>query len=274
MKKLLPALFIFYFPTILFAGGEPQTNGGRSLALGNSSVTLSDPFSVFNNQGGMAFLKDISIGLFTERKFLLSDIGYNAFGFTLPTKSGVFGVSAGYFGFDLYNEKKAGLAYSRLLTENIAAGIQCDYLGTSIAEYGNASAFTFEAGMMVKIGDKITTGAHVFNPVRVSSGIAGEKIPTTLDIGISYEPDKKVLLTTEAFKDIDQPAQFRAGVEYRIADALHLRCGIQTNPSIYTFGVGINVKNLKIDLASQYHPVLGITPGVALVYSFAKKSSE
>src|SRR5262245_21201539 len=113
MKKQLLLLFsIICFPFLTKAGNEPQSIGARSNALGNASITLSDPFSLFNNQAAMAFVNNISIGLYTERRFMLKELSYNAGGVTLPTKSGVFGLSANYYGFDLYNEKKIGLAYA------------------------------------------------------------------------------------------------------------------------------------------------------------------
>jgi hypothetical protein len=259
MKKHLLLLFsILFFHFSSYAGNEPQSIGARSNALGNASLTLSDAFSLFNNQAAMAFIKDITIGLYTERRFMLKELSFNAGGVILPTKSGVFGLSANYYGFDQYNEKKFGLAYGRRFTEKISGGIQIDYLGTSISEYGNASTFTFEAGLLVKITEQLTTAAHIFNPVRVNSGFTDEKIPTTLKVGLSYEPGKKVLLAIEAKKNIDERVETDAGIEYRVIDALHLRAGVQTNPSAYSFGAGINVKQLKIDLTTSYHPVLGV----------------
>ncbi len=219
----------------------------------------------------MAFINKVSICLFTERKFLLKELSYNAAGITIPTKSGVFGFSANYYGFDLYNEKKIGLAYSRLFTEKLAAGIQFDYLGTSISEYGNASAFTFEAGLMMKINEKISAGVHVFNPVRINVGFAEEKIPTSISLGLSYMPGDKVLLAAETKKNIDDPAQLCLGVEYQVIDALHLRVGIETNPSVYSFGIGINIKQLKIDAGTSYHLVLGASPQLSISYLFARK---
>ncbi|MBA3648005.1 MAG: hypothetical protein H0W62_05555 [Chitinophagales bacterium] len=271
MKKLLLLIIsVCYFNFQLFASGEPLSVGGRNAAMGNASVTLSDAFSVFNNQAGMAFLQGFSAGLFTQRNFGISELSFSAGGVTLPTKSGVFGLSAGYFGFSGYNEKKAGLAYSRLFGSKISGGIQIDYLGTSISEYGNASAFTFEAGLIVKVSDHFTTGAHVFNPVRINSGFANEKIPTTFNLGVSYAPNSKVLIASEIAKDIDFPVHFRAGIEYQVIEVLYLRAGIETKPSQYTFGFGINLDQLKIDFASSYHPVLGVTPQISLSYTFGK----
>ncbi|MBA2422222.1 MAG: hypothetical protein H0V61_03250 [Chitinophagales bacterium] len=273
MKKYIPILFCLshFLSFACFAGNEPHSIGARSNALGNASITLSDPFSVFNNQAALAYINEISIGLYSERRFLLKELSYNAAGIIFPTKSGVFGFSANYYGFDLYNEKKIGLAYSRLFTEKIAAGIQLDYLGTSISEYGNASAFTFEAGLMMKINDKISTGVHVFNPVRVNTGFADEKIPTTIRLGLSFMPGNKVLLAVETKKNIQDPAQLCLGLEYRVVDALHLRAGIETNPSVYSFGIGINIKQLKIDASTRYHALLGASPQISVSYLFARK---
>jgi len=273
-KHLLAIYFIVCIVDISLGGFEPPSIGARSNALGNASSTISDPYSLFNNQACMAFEQGISLALYTERKFLLKELSFYAGGVTLPTKSGAFGLSANYFGFDAYNEKKIGLAYSRLFTEKLSGGIQIDYLGTSIAEYGNASTFTFEAGLLIKITDQLVTAAHVFNPVRVNSGYVEEKVPTTFRLGASYQPGKKIWLAAEAKKEIDHAAQFQAGIEYRVLDALHLRTGFQTNPSLYCFGIGINLDKLSIDLSTTYHSVLGVTPQFSISYRFDNHSSH
>ena len=275
MKKLL--LIFFCIPSLLsltFAGNEPQSIGARINAMGGAGLTLSDPYSVFNNQAAMAFVDGISVALYTEQRFLLKELSYHAGGVILPTKLGAFGLSVNYYGFDLYNEKKIGLAYSRLFSNKISGGIQIDYVGTSISEYGNASTFTVELGLLVKITNQLTTAAHVFNPVRVNSGFTDEKIPTTLKLGLAYQPGKKVLIDAEVQKNIDELARFSSGIEYQVVDAFHLRAGFQTNPSVYCFGVGINVKQLKIDLATTYHAVLGVSPQFSISYQFSKKSSS
>jgi hypothetical protein len=271
MKKIYFLLLISSTPFFLSASNDPITGGARSLSLGTASLTLSDPYSVLNNQAAMAFQKEISFSLYAEQRFLQSELGYYAGGLTLPTKSGVFGLALNYSGFDLYNEQKLGLAYARLFTKNISGGIQIDYLSTSISEYGTAAALTFELGLLVKINEQLSTAVHVYNPVAVKSGFDDEKIPTLFRLGLSYEAGKKVLLISEVAKDIDFPARFKAGVEYKIIDVLSLRGGIATNPSQYSLGVGINVKHLKIDLASSYHQLLGFTPAFSLNYVFGKK---
>ena len=271
MKKIYLLFIILYFPFHLFASNDPMTGGARSLSLGSCSVTLADPYSILSNQAAMAFEKEISFALYAENRFLQKELGYYSGGLTLPTKSGTFGLAINYSGFDLYNEKKIGLGYGRLFSKNISGSLQMDYLSTSISEYGSASALTFELGLLVKINKQLSTAAHLYNPVAVKSGFDDEKIPTLFRLALSYEPSDKIFMITEIAKDIDFPARFKAGIEYRIINELHLRGGIATNPSQYSLGVGINVQHLKIDLASSYHQILGFTPAFSLSYVFAKK---
>jgi hypothetical protein len=271
MKKLLLFYSLFTIYHSLLASNDPFTGGARSLGLGSCSVTLSDPYSILNNQAAMAFQKEISFSIYAEQRYVQKELGYYAGGFTLPTKSGTFGLAINYNGFDLFNEKKIGLAYARKFSDKVSGGIQLDYLSTSISEYGTSSAFTAELGLLIKFSDQLSAGAHVFNPYPIKSGFGDEKIPTLFQFGLSYEAGKKILLMTEAEKDIDNTARFKAGLEYKIVDALHLRGGIATNPSQYSLGVGINVQQLKIDLAASYHQVLGVTPAISLNYLFGKK---
>jgi len=271
MKKLLLLCSLLTIHHSLFATSDPFIGSARSLALGGSTLTLSDPYSILNNQAAMAFQKNLSFSLFAEQRYLESELGYYAGGLTLPVKNGAFGLAINYDGFDLFNEKKIGISYARLFSKNVSGGIQFDYLSTSISEYGTSSTFTAELGLLAKVTDQFSIAAHVFNPFAVSSGFVDDKVPTTFQLGLSYEPSKKVFLSAEAAKDIDNPAQLRVGVEYRVVDALYLRGGIGTNPSRYSFGAGINMKNLKIDLAAAYHQVLGVTPAISLSYVFEKK---
>jgi hypothetical protein len=274
MKKFFPCFILLVlccFPLLLFSSTNPVVSGARSLGMASAGVTLADPYSILGNQAGMAFQDQVSFSLHGENRFLQSELGAYAAGITLPIKSGAFGLAVNYTGFDLYNESKIGVAYALLFAKNISGSLQLDYCSTSISEYGTASAFTAEAGLMLKINQQLTAAAHVFNPLAIGSGFEEESIPTVFRLGLSYAPGEKVLLIGEAEKDIDFPARAKAAIEYRVAEVLHLRGGVATNPSQYSFGFGLQVQNLKIDLASSYHQVLGLSPGISVNYSFGKK---
>jgi hypothetical protein len=266
-----------YIYTLLFSvcsfaliASENQLAGARSAGMGNASVTLSDAWSVFHNQAGLARLEKITAGAYYENRFLVPELGVKALALAMPTKSGVFGVSLSQFGFSLYNESKVGVAYSMLLSEKVSGGIQLNYLNTFIGEgYGNRGVFTGEAGVQAEVAPGLIVGAHIFNPFRVRlAHYANERIPVIMRLGLGYKISEKVLLCAETQKNSDLKPIVRVGMEYHITEQLYLRAGVSTNPSMNTFGAGLNLKNFRFDFSSSIHSVLGYSPQISLTRAF------
>lgn len=245
-------------------------HGGRSAAMGLSSAAVSDFWSVTNNQAGMAFYDKTAAGVYFENRYLIKELGTQAGAFTLKTKFGVLGATVGYSGDASFSTTKAGLAYARKFGNRFSAGVQLDYIATVLGEeYGKRGNITFDAGIMVKLTDQLTFGAHTFNPLHVQlSEYNNERIPSTVNAGFGYTFSDKLLLTAEACKNSEFPMEFRSGVEYKLGNVAFARVGLSTNPARYTFGFGIAMKNLTLDLSSSVHSQLGYSPQVSMQYAF------
>jgi hypothetical protein len=270
--KIIP---VFLFFSVLFvlkaAGGNDNTPaGGRSAAMGSASVALCDFWSVHNNQSGLAGFTDIAAGAYFENRFLLKEMSRKVVAVVLPSRSGVFGLSFNNFGSSLYSENKVGLAFGRTFGSNFSAGLQLDYLNTHLSEnYGNHSAITFEAGVQARLNRNLLLAAHVFNPLNAKlSSVTSERIHSVIRLGAAYNFSEKLILTGEAEKNIDQKMQIKSGMEYCVVDKALVRAGITTNPMTYTFGFGLDLKKLKVDLSSTVHQVLGYSPQVSVCYYF------
>ncbi len=247
--------------------GSPGIAGAYGAGMGNAGATYYGVYSAFSNQAGLAMMDDTQFGaaIFAERRFLLAEMQNVGFAAALPTKSGTFAVSATNFGDKRYSEQRAGLAYARKLGKNLALGAQFDYIGTRIAEYESTASLTFEVGMQARVLKKIRLGAHIFSPMRVKLN-AIDYIPTILSLGVGYEANKKLLLTGGFEQDLRNQPVGRVGVDYKIVEALSIRAGVSTNPAQSSFGIGLNIKPVQIDIAAQYHPILGFTPSISLLY--------
>lgn len=274
-------LFLFFFSltcfsNVVIASGDNFLSGGRAAALSGAAITLSDVYATTNNQAGLGFMTDFSVGVYTDRKFLNAKVNNINVAAALPfEKVGTFGLSANYYGFSLYNETKIGLAYARKFGTKFAMGVQFDYMRLNMAELGQRDFFTLELGMQYKPWKVLTFGAHIYNPIPYKvEPVFGERLPTIIKFGVGYEPAQKVLIAAEYEQDIYYKPRFKAGVEYRVIKYVSLRAGAQTAPFCGTFGFGINVTGLKLDAAAVYHPVMGFTPHLALSYSFAKKKKK
>lgn len=267
MKVVSTIIFItMLFALCAKAGNDNTPAGGRSSAMGSASVAISDFWSVHNNQAGLAGFTSTAAGIYFENQYMLKELSRKSLAFVLPSRTGVFGVSYNNFGSVLYNESKIGLAFARRFGGNFSAGIQLDYLKTHLSEnYGNRSAFTFEAGLQARVNKNLVIGVHVFNPLNVKlSGITEERIPAIVRIGAGYNFSEALLLTGEIEKNIDLKTRIKSGVEYKVVKQAFVRAGITTNPTTYSFGFGLDLKKLKIDFSSTVHQVLGYSPQLSI----------
>jgi len=270
VSSFLLTVFLVVSNLLTAQNALPPSAGASGLAMGNTGVTFENIYSAFKNQAGLARLSGVSFAVQAEQRFLAAGLNSGSVAFGYPTKSGTFGLALNYFGYQIYNEQKIGLSYARLLDKNLSIGAQVDYVGLRFqdAEYGNRGTVTFEIGMQARIFKSFIVGAHVFSPVRIKlTDNPEDVIPTQLNIGGSYQPSEKVTVTFEVEKDIDYPISFKAGVEYFPVEKFGIRAGTGTKPTQNSFGFGLRLDPVEIDLGASFHWELGFTPAISLAYT-------
>jgi hypothetical protein len=242
--------------------------------MGNLSVAIPDFWSVYNNQAIMPFYGRMAMGVYYDNRYLLKETSSAVLGFVLPLKNGsdVFGVSLYHYGGGNFGAMKAGIAYSKSFASVFSFGLQFDYLLDYFqdAMYGKRSGFTFETGLYGQITKSLSMGFHVYNPARLKmityNGIT-EYIPTVLRLGLAYKFKEKCTVGLDVEKNLDTKIQVHTGVEYTIIKHLILRGGIRFPDFSFSLGAGTQWKGLSIDFASSYHPYLGYSPQLAIIYA-------
>lgn len=274
MNQLLWAaslLFLLNFP--LHLSGQNVPSGARSAAMGMASVALSDVWSSYNNQAGLAWLKGTQSGAFYENSFITAELNRLGLAVSVPVqKVGTFGFSFTRSGYVQYNENKFGLCYARKFGDVFSLGVQINLNWLHIGDvYGNLLTATGELSFQVKPVKKWVIAAHVYNPTRTPlSEYQREKLPTIFRLGTSYRFHEKLIASIEGEASIEYSPTFRAGVEYRPVKLLYVRAGINTNPVSPSFGFGVYVKKFQMDAAAFWNPLLGFSPQVSMSYGFGK----
>lgn len=243
---------------------------------GAYSIQHADVFSFTANQASLAQIKNSAAAIFAERRFLLSELNNYTAVIGLTTNSGNFGLKANYSGFTDYNETQIGLAYGRKLGSKLDIGAQFNYNGISIADgYGNASAISVELGTIFHITDKLNAGVHINNPVGGKFGKdQQEKLSSVYGFGIGYDASEKFFISAEIEKEEDRPANINAGFQYKFIPQLLVRAGMSTATSSAWVGFGLTLKSFRLDITSSYHPELGISPGILLLFNFKSAPSK
>jgi hypothetical protein len=226
------------------------------------------------NQATLAQLKNPSVGVYAERRFMLSELNSYTAAIGLPTRSGNFGLKANYFGFSDYNETQLGLAYARKLGNKVDVGAQFNYNGISISSgYGNSSAVSFEIGTVLHISERLHAGIHANNPAGGKFGKnGGEELSSVYTLGIGYDASEKFYVSAEIVKEEDRPVNVNAGLQYKFIPQLMARAGMSSGTSSAWLGLGLTIRSFRLDVTTNYHPQLGITPGLLLLFNFKPPS--
>lgn len=274
MKKLFLLVLLSSSLLTNAQGWLPQ--GARSAGLGGSSVTLVDAFAFHHNPGALGFLEEGTAGVSYETRFLLRELQSQSIAVAQPLKTGVISVGGQFYGFETFRTNRIGVGYSMKLTDNLATGVQMNYLSLRLDPfYGVKHSVTGEAGMLATLGDDLTFGFSVVNLGRARlSEFQDDRFSTVMRLGASYKLMEELLFVIELEQEVTYDTRLRAGLEYNPTDRFYFRCGVQGAPMDFSFGTGFKFGNLKLDLATYYNQILGWTPGASLIYNFKKKNNE
>lgn len=274
MKICLTTFMLTVYGAFHAQGWQPA--GARSMSMANSSVALEDVWSFQHNPGALARVRSTSAGLNYETRYLLKELQSQAFVFAQPLKIGVISAGAQMYGYKYYRTIRAGLGYSLKLGEKLSAGVQLNYQGLRIENYGSKGIVTAEAGILAKISEKVSLGFGIFNLGRTKlSSYEDDRFSTFMRLGISYKISGKVLVLLETEKEIESRLRIKGGLEYELLNRFFIRAGGASNPVEITSGFGYQFDNgLKMDLGSAWQQHLGWSPHFGLTYQFNKVQSH
>lgn len=266
MKATTIILFLFLSATVFGQGWS--TMGGRSMSMGNASVTLKDVWGYHNNPGALGALEKLSVGISYENRFLLKELQSQGVAVAIPLKVGVLSVGGQVYGYNQFRSYNTGLGYSMKLSDKFYAGVQMNYQGLRLAEnYGSKNSVTAAVGVYANITEDWKLGMSVYNLGRTKlSDFEDDRFSTVMRLGTSYRFSDKVLVAFEAEKDIEYDVRVKAGIEYQLIDNFYLRGGVATSPVEVTFGAGYKFKFIQLSLGSAYHQTLGWSPHFSIVY--------
>ncbi len=202
-------------------------------SMGAYSSMQTDPFGFTGNQAALAKLESAGVGVWGERRFMLSETSVYGLAAAVPTKMGNFGLQLNYSGFANFNDNKIGLAYARSLGKLVDLGVQFNYYGYRIPQYGNASAINFEIGAIMHFSEKFHGGIHVYNPVGGKLGkVEDEKLASAYKLGLGYDASDNFLHQHRDHKRRGQSSE------------CDRRCAIPVHEEIFCKG-GLHQRNRK-----------------------------
>jgi hypothetical protein len=220
-------------------------------------------------QGRFAYQQPWSLTFLSH----LSAVGFTA----LPHHAG--GIALGFQslgtrdgGYTMASESEVFLSHGLILQEDIHTSLAFGYtlkligysLGQSVAneqgiseDLGSASTFGLDIGATAQMWDRFKIGGAFKNINHPQLGANMKRdLPRTLSAGASYFPYYGVRTTFDIERTLSGETQFKGGVNATVVKPLDLRFGIASNPNTFSAGFGLRWREMVLDYAFIYHPVL------------------
>lgn len=282
-------------------GNGPGVRGARAAALGNASVALDgEAWAVANNPAGLGSLARPAAGFYAQNRYFSAALNVGAAAVALPlgapqspetateepgaapvaaapvappawARRGVVALEAQRFGGALYNETRVGAGYGYRLGQ-ISVGARVEMLQISIEGLGSRRVALASLGGQIEVlPGKLTLGVYGYNlgQARLAS-YQDERVPTVLRAGLAYRPTAQVLLALETEKDVERPANFKAGAEYRPVGALAARVGVASLSEEISAGLGVRLRDFGLDYAAAFQAVLGFSQHLSVTKTWGK----
>lgn len=267
-------LLALMLPLHVFSQDGNYNSGARAISMGNASVALKDPFSIFNNVGAMGSNKASAALISYHHRYQMQEFRSVTAGYVHNANNMNFGLSIFQFGDQLFSENKIGLAYGHKINF-ISLGVQVNRVQYNIEGFGTTSAYVLELGGLITLSPQLNFGAHIFNLNQANlAEESNEKIPTVMKAGFTYLPGQSFIFSLQITHDIDYKPNLQAGMEYAIIPELKFRTGISTHPFVNHLGLGFSPKKFDLDYSLVNNNRLGVSHQLSLSFRISKIPSD
>ncbi|MBI5059569.1 hypothetical protein HZB60_07315 [candidate division KSB1 bacterium] len=300
MLKLLSfgaSLCVFSFAAEAQLVSNPNPPVPAAQAVGGAyTAAASGAEAPFWNPAGLAYSKGTQGRFAYQNIWGLSFLSHmSAAGSTqLPGKAGgiaivfqTLGTRDG--GYTLAAENEISVSHGLLLQEDIHSSLAFGYtakiigynLGESVSgtsgseELGSAATLGLDVGATAQLWDRFRLAGSMknINNPELGTGLK-RQLPRIFSGGLAYTPYYGVRTTFDLERILSGEAQFKGGIQAAVAKPFDLRFGIITNPNSFTGGFGLHWRELVVDYAFIYHPVLAPSHLIGIGFDLDKSVFE
>jgi len=269
MRPKYVFLVLLLIPFHLLARDNLRLPDIRSIAIGNNGVTQSTLY----NPSLIALVESRVIHLNYFNRYGLKELGSVNGSFLYPNSVLPASLNVYSFGYDEYRETMLRASVGKRLNEYWSIGIAVHYsmLETELYDEHKGRVST-DIGATYSPFDNLLIGLLIMNMPSVHIGDQATKDKDfkgyIIQLGLEWEIVNNLLIIGNMGTDKDNTVIGALGVEYQAFRSFYIRGGMEMRPLLPTFGVGYDFPRFSMDVAAIYHPVLGVSTGLGLSFSF------
>lgn len=247
-------------------------SSARQLGMGESGTSSHSEFpELLGNVAGLGLLKRPT--LFAGHRYLFHqpDVQVQYIQFAYPIGKHGIGVMLSHFGLEqAYKDLRIGLSYAKRFGPHLSIGIAIQRQQLEIPGYLDHQSLFLELGTLYRFTDQLSVGlklAHL--NLSGTSKIADSQSDFEFNAGFYYLFDRQLGLALDLVRAPGFPIILRGGIEYYLVpETFSLRLGLSSRDLIPTAGLGVLWSNFRLDIGTNFHPLLGMSPQIDLSYAF------
>lgn len=294
---LILGILLLITPVMGQMVSNPLPPTPKAMAVGGAYTAVAEgPEACFWNPAGLAYAKGTQGTFAYHQPWGLAFLTHLAGAVTseLPKKAGSVAISYQTLGTrsggtSLSTEGELALSHGLVLQEDIHTNLVFGYslklitwsLASSVAgnsgeiDLGSTATFGLDVGASAQVWDRIRLAGVVHNINHPQFGADIKRdLPQIFSGGILYHPYHGVETSFDIERFLGGETQFKGGINANVIPPLDLRFGIYTNPNAFTAGFGLRWRELMLDYAFVYHPILSPTHQIGLSFHVQQSLSE
>jgi len=266
---MLPKRLILLIGLLYVLNGYTQIpfDSGESFALANiTSVGNNNNWYTNGNSAQLANFQTTSFQFSQALPYGIVNLSQShVAASTSINNNSAIGLQFQRNGHQLISYSQVGLSYGLKINKQFSGGIKLKYHRWNQGEgYPTTQTFSPEIGLLADITNTIQIGTQVQLNASRTNPFKNEV--DVLKIGVKYQVESKLTFFSELINTNTQQQFVLAGY-YQIHNEISIMLGTGINPGLYSFGFTWHKSNnFQMNVASQWQPILGFTPGIGILY--------
>ena len=228
---------------------EFKPAGARGSGLSGACAARSfDATAPYWNPSGLGLVRRTEIASFYAQFFSLAGLSYTGTALAAPSKIGGIGLAYSRFGPAAYREQEILLSHGVQVARNFYAGYTLKGMFLNIEEYGAASAFGADGGVLFTPREDLMLALSGKNLNHPTIGASKESLPTSLVLASALQAVKGLWLSCDLEK-LGSQTSIKTGLELEVAGAFAVRGGMLGGASRFSGGFGARAGTLSLDYA-------------------------
>lgn len=269
MKLTICLILLGSVSLSLKAAGHLRLPDIRSLALGGNGVTQS----VFHNPSLLALSTGKVLHFDYFNRYGLKELGTLGGSYQQVNPFMPAAVQLSTFGYDAYRETRIRLLAGKRIARRWTLGIGLHYTWwQTLLEENPRSRLGCDLGATFSPFDNLLIGMLISDfpswPIGKKEIVNEDNNSYLVEIGFQWRIINDLLIVVSLESGESVAVAGRLGMEYDLFPDFSVRAGLQTDPFQPSAGVGYRLRSVTFDVATVYHPVLGLSTGIGLTFTF------